>query len=102
MEEDDGIYWSVNMERFEQFFRDQSIVNAITKKYGATYGEITRAMLRISEATTSYPAHRTSPISVSEITRTLRPGLSLADKVRSFICIQEQNTGRLPSTSFIK
>ena len=33
------LYWSVNITRFEQFFRDQAVVAAVTKKHGVVCGE---------------------------------------------------------------
>uniref|UniRef100_H2ZAS8 DNA-directed RNA polymerase III subunit RPC3 n=1 Tax=Ciona savignyi TaxID=51511 RepID=H2ZAS8_CIOSA len=75
--EDDGVYWSVNISRFLQFFRDQSIVSSVTHRYGTSCGEIVRAMLRISEVTTSANAPTTQPISGAEISRSLPQKLGL-------------------------
>jgi len=79
---DDGIYWSVNFSRFEQFFRDQAIVVAMRKKHGIECGEITRAMLRISEVTTSADATKTQAISAAEISRALAAGYSISSEVK--------------------
>ena len=80
---DDGIYWSVNFTRFEQFFRDQAIVLAMRKKHGIECGEITRAMLRISEVTTSADATKTQAISAAEISRAIAAGYSISAEVGS-------------------
>nr|XP_002130318.1 DNA-directed RNA polymerase III subunit RPC3 [Ciona intestinalis] len=69
--EDDGVYWSVNISRFQQYFRDQSIVASVTQRFGTPCGEIVRAMLRISEVTTPANAQSTQPISSAEIARSL-------------------------------
>uniref|UniRef100_F7AE51 DNA-directed RNA polymerase III subunit RPC3 n=1 Tax=Ciona intestinalis TaxID=7719 RepID=F7AE51_CIOIN len=68
---DDGVYWSVNISRFQQYFRDQSIVASVTQRFGTPCGEIVRAMLRISEVTTPANAQSTQPISSAEIARSL-------------------------------
>jgi len=67
--------------RFEQFFRDQTFVNAVTKKFGPACGEIMRSMLRISEVTTAPDSIRTQPISSHEIARTVPVGMQVSLEV---------------------
>ena len=74
----------MNFPRFEQFFRDQAIVAAIRKKHGIECGEITRAMLRISEVTTAAYASKTQAMSANEISRSLASGFSMSSEVGSF------------------
>ncbi|CAK8689986.1 unnamed protein product [Clavelina lepadiformis] len=80
--DDDGIYWSINIQRFEQYFRDQAIVSAATRKHGQACGEIVRAMLRISEVTTLSDAWKTQLVSAAEIFRALPPNYTLSAEVR--------------------
>ncbi|KAM9368484.1 DNA-directed RNA polymerase III subunit RPC3 [Phaethornis superciliosus] len=78
---DDGIYWQVNIHRFHQHFRDQSIVSAVANRMDQTSSEIVRTMLRMSEVTTSSGAPYTHPLSSNEIFRALPAGYNIGKQV---------------------
>uniref|UniRef100_V9KPL2 DNA-directed RNA polymerase III subunit RPC3 n=1 Tax=Callorhinchus milii TaxID=7868 RepID=V9KPL2_CALMI len=78
---DGGIYWQVNLQRFHQHFRDQAIVGAIGSKLDQTSSEIVRAMLRMSEITTSSTSPHTQPLSSNEIFRALPTGYNISKQV---------------------
>ncbi|XP_063296087.1 DNA-directed RNA polymerase III subunit RPC3 [Pelobates fuscus] len=79
--EDDGIYWQIQMERFHQHFRDQAVISAISNKMDQTSSEIVRTMLRMSEVTTPSSAAYTHPLSSSEIFRSLPTGYNISKQV---------------------
>ncbi|NXX99685.1 RPC3 polymerase, partial [Centropus bengalensis] len=78
---DDGIYWQVNLDRFHQHFRDQSIISAMANRMDQTSSEIVRTMLRMSEVTTSSTAPYTQPLSSNEIFRSLPAGYNIGKQV---------------------
>ncbi|XP_053906867.1 DNA-directed RNA polymerase III subunit RPC3 [Cuculus canorus] len=78
---DDGIYWQVNIDRFHQHFRDQSIISAVANRMDQTSSEIVRTMLRMSEVTTSSSAPYTQPLSSNEIFRSLPAGYNIGKQV---------------------
>ncbi|NWR81522.1 RPC3 polymerase, partial [Centropus unirufus] len=78
---DDGIYWQVNLDRFHQHFRDQSIISAVANRMDQTSSEIVRTMLRMSEVTTSSTAPYTAPLSSNEIFRSLPAGYNIGKQV---------------------
>ncbi|XP_064609814.1 DNA-directed RNA polymerase III subunit RPC3-like [Liolophura sinensis] len=74
---DDGVYWMVNFDRFHQYFRDQSFIQAVENKNDKRAAEIVRAILRVSELKTNQWASVTSPISLNEIYQVLPKELGL-------------------------
>ncbi|XP_053331052.1 DNA-directed RNA polymerase III subunit RPC3 [Spea bombifrons] len=80
-EQDEGIYWQVNMDRFHQHFRDQAIISAVSNKMDQTSSEIVRTMLRMSEVTTSSSAAYTHPLSSNEIFKSLPAGYNISKQV---------------------
>ncbi|XP_018425582.1 PREDICTED: DNA-directed RNA polymerase III subunit RPC3 [Nanorana parkeri] len=79
--QDDGIYWQINTERFHQHFRDQAIISAVSNKMDQTSSEIVRTMLRMSEVTTSSNAAYTQPLSSNEIFRAFPQGYNISKQV---------------------
>lgn len=69
--------YSVNFGRYSQYFRDQLIISGIKEKFGVICGEIMRAILRISEVTTSASAECTQPISSNEVRQALPMHLNI-------------------------
>nr|XP_004659151.1 DNA-directed RNA polymerase III subunit RPC3 isoform X2 [Jaculus jaculus] len=78
---DDGIYWQVNLDRFHQHFRDQTIVSAVASRMDQTSSEIARTVLRMSEITTPSCAPYTQPLSSNEIFRSLPVGYNISKQV---------------------
>ncbi|NWI85956.1 RPC3 polymerase, partial [Pitta sordida] len=78
---DDGIYWQVNLERFHQHFRDQTLISAVSSRMDQTSSEVVRTMLRMSEVTTASGASHTQPLSSNEIFRSLPPGYNIGKQV---------------------
>lgn len=67
-EVDGGIYWKVNFDRFNQYLRDQLLVEAIrTLLFDERAGQIVRILLQLSETRTHHLAAITTPISNHEI-----------------------------------
>jgi DNA-directed RNA polymerase III subunit RPC3 len=67
---DSNIYWKINLSRFHQYLRDQTIVDAIKTHYDDNIaGEIARIILRLSEVNTHSLASMTSPLSKYDIIR---------------------------------
>ncbi|XP_041373879.1 DNA-directed RNA polymerase III subunit RPC3-like isoform X2 [Gigantopelta aegis] len=69
--QDDVVYWRINFERFHQHFRDQAIIDAVSKKIDKKASEIVRTMLRLSEVKTDPFAEVTLPLSFTEIFQSL-------------------------------
>ncbi|XP_070542428.1 DNA-directed RNA polymerase III subunit RPC3-like [Ptychodera flava] len=74
---DDGIYWSVNYDRFHQHIRDQIIIESVAVRVDKIAAEVVRTMLRMSEVTTDPKATLTTPISSHEIFHALPKELKL-------------------------
>ncbi|CAG2171670.1 unnamed protein product, partial [Oppiella nova] len=69
-QKDLNIYWKMNLKRFNQYLRDQTIVETITTHYDdPTAGEIVRIILRLSEVNTHSMQSTTCPLSKQDITR---------------------------------
>lgn len=75
---DEKQYWRVNVDRFHQHLRDQSVVQAVSKRMGNRAGEVVRTMLRLSE-TRSHPKDAFSgPVSRSEIHQSLKKEINIS------------------------
>ncbi|XP_054162382.1 DNA-directed RNA polymerase III subunit RPC3-like [Oppia nitens] len=67
-QKDLDIYWKINLKRFNQYLRDQLIIDAIKTHYDDPIaGEIVRNILRLSEVNTHPMKASTHPLSKHEI-----------------------------------
>ncbi|XP_077989640.1 DNA-directed RNA polymerase III subunit RPC3-like isoform X2 [Glandiceps talaboti] len=74
---DDGIYWSVNFNRFHQHIRDQIIIDTVSRRVDKIGAEVVRTMLRVSELTTDPQAMMTTPMSSYEVFQAMPQELNL-------------------------
>ncbi|RZB38677.1 DNA-directed RNA polymerase III subunit RPC3 [Asbolus verrucosus] len=64
---DNGIYWTINFDRFHQDMRDKLIVNAFTKRFDENGGEFVRLLLQQMYIRTTPWAEVSNPVPIVEI-----------------------------------
>ncbi|XP_008192282.2 DNA-directed RNA polymerase III subunit RPC3 [Tribolium castaneum] len=64
---DQGVYWTVNFDRFHQDMRDKLIVNAFIKKFDENAGEFVRLLLQQMYIRTQPWAEVSNPVPIVEI-----------------------------------
>jgi len=69
--EDDGVYWRLNAERFDQYFLDQMIVTAASERLDQSAGKIVGTMLKMSEADRHLNTPITNSISIYDLMKKL-------------------------------
>lgn len=69
--EDDGVYWRLNVEKFDQYFLDQMIVTATSERLDQSAGKIVGAMLRLAEDGRNLNTPATNSISIYDLMKKL-------------------------------
>lgn len=64
---DQGVYWTVNFDRFHQDMRDKLIVNAFIEKFDENAGEFVRLLLQQMYIRTTPWAEVSNPVQIVEI-----------------------------------
>ena len=92
-QKDLNIYWKINFKRFNQYLRDETIVDAIKTHYDDPIaGELVRVILRLSEVKTHFMAPQTVPITKQDIIREALKEKVCSDALQVeqyLICFQE-------------
>lgn len=65
------VYWCINIDRFNEFLRDQAIISAVANRVDVKAAEVVRSILRLSEVKSLPNALKTVPISYHEIIKVL-------------------------------
>lgn len=68
---DDGIYWRVDFDRFEQFMRDRLLISALERALDRPAAEVVASILRMAETQSDEWAPSTNPTSHYDIEREL-------------------------------
>lgn len=93
---DDGIYWKLNIGRFDQIRRDQMLVDCIKKRHeDEKMAAIFSLILELSSAKTNPRAQKTIPILTSEIMKHAVESKICASEaeVRSYLNVLEMDQG---------
>lgn len=77
----DTVYWCVNIDRFNEFLRDQTLIHAISKRVHPQAAEIVRTLLRRSEVKSPEGVPKTVPISFYELLEELPKDLSITNNL---------------------
>lgn len=67
---DDGVYWKLNFNQFNQLLRNKLLSESLKQKYGdEKLGDVIDLILTLSNRKTDHYAHVTAPVSRTEIVR---------------------------------
>lgn len=81
---DEGVYWTLNPDRFHQDVRDQLIVQAVKNKFDENVGELMRVMLEQMYIRTQPWEIVSNPIPISEIKEITKKQNSHSDLINYF------------------
>ncbi|XP_066917315.1 DNA-directed RNA polymerase III subunit RPC3-like [Clytia hemisphaerica] len=65
--EDDGIYWCLNTQKFDQYFLDQLIITATSERLDQSAGKIVSTMLKMTESDRNIMTPATKSVSIYDL-----------------------------------
>lgn len=87
VDSDDGVYWKLNFNQFNQLLRNKLLSESLKQKYGdEKLGDVINVILTLSNRKTDHYAHVTAPVSRTEIVRkTLETGLCTNEEIHDYL-----------------
>ncbi|XP_057308566.1 DNA-directed RNA polymerase III subunit RPC3-like isoform X1 [Hydractinia symbiolongicarpus] len=93
--EDDGVYWHVNFERFDQVFVDQMIISAASERLDQSASKIVATILKMTEMERTLISQATRSVSIFDIVKKLPsvPKLDQQEVHQYLSLLSDEKTG---------